>query len=86
MHRATSLAPSPFSRWMISYSYHVVLVPFVNLLSVAVHELLPGDRKEHHDIKIYIRRPDNYVALRENMFPFLSVSKRVFWASVFVLF
>ena len=49
MPRVPSLAPSPFFRWIISCSYHVVLAPFVNLLSVAVHGLLPEDRKELRD-------------------------------------
>ena len=89
MPRATSLAPSPFSRWMISCSYHVVLVLFVNLLSVAAHGLLPGYREEHHDTQIYIRKPDLIMSVGVKtqwtipaMFLFSSVSKRVFCASV----
>lgn len=67
MPHATSLAPSPFSRWMISCCYHAGVVPFVNLLSVAAHGLLPGRKKELHDTQIYMHRPDLiiYVSLRE---------------------
>lgn len=67
MHSGPFLAPSPFSHWMISCTYRVVLFLSVSLLLAAVHGLLPGEQQELCDNQIYIHRPGEDGGIQQSL-------------------